>query len=261
MAPLKLYWWNNRRNFGDRISADIVAHVSGRTVEWAPAEEADLFAIGSIFSFASKASSQFGDRKPWVWGTGLIGPMDTGFLQRLNIASVRGPLSEEILGIKPGGYGDPGLLMAEVLGEDIKREDKVAIVPHFRLLDRRRPEELAASLPNAEVLDPRDNDYLGIVRRIAACKLVVSSSLHGLIIADAFGVPSLWLDPHGNHPYARLKFYDYAASVGRALNTPMRLTDAAELLERDALPEISYGQGIKVAVKNLKDRFPSALRA
>ena len=43
-APIKLHWWKGVPNFGDAISALVVAYVSGRPVEHASPATAELFA-------------------------------------------------------------------------------------------------------------------------------------------------------------------------------------------------------------------------
>ena len=59
-------------NFGDRISADIVAAVSGAPVRHADHPSADLFAIGSIMSRVAKAVRRSdAPVGPCVWGTGV----------------------------------------------------------------------------------------------------------------------------------------------------------------------------------------------
>jgi pyruvyltransferase len=53
-----------------------------------------------------------------------------------------------------------------------------------------------------------------------SCERIVSSSLHGLVIADAYGIPNAWLNSDGGAGGSRpgggeFKFYDYFASVNK----------------------------------------------
>ena len=68
--PIALHWWKAVPNFGDAISAMVVAHVSGRPVTHAGAGKADLFAIGSIIQVARRAhqEARADGVKPWIWG-------------------------------------------------------------------------------------------------------------------------------------------------------------------------------------------------
>ncbi len=68
------------------------------------------------------------------------------------------------------------------------------------------------------------------------CKFLFSSSLHGLIFADAFDVPTAWLRNASlpSHAEGSFKYEDYLLSTGRATPTPV-----ASLLERSSLPRMS----------------------
>ncbi|AJE48576.1 polysaccharide pyruvyl transferase family protein [Celeribacter indicus] len=255
---LKLFWWNEQPNFGDRISGDIVAHVSGQEVEWAPPRAAALISTGSIMSAARRSFKSGRADRPWIWGTGAMKPLPADFVDHVRIAALRGPVTRELLGAETEIFGDPGLLMPFVLGERIAQEDKIGIVPHQSRVEE-ITELLRGSRQDLVVIDPRAENHLDVVREIASCKAIFSSSLHGLIIADAFGVPNVWLDPAGNHPFARLKFYDYAAGIGRALPLPVPLSAIGAVLEA-GVPGISYAEGIRAAQHRLFDSFPTELK-
>ena len=256
--PLRLFWWNEKPNFGDQISRDIVAHVSGREVEWAPVEEAEIFAVGSIVHLARAAYLKPRESKPYIWGSGCIKPIRQEFLRHVQIAALRGPLSEECLKMRVNRYGDPALLMPDVLGDKVAPTNRVGIVPHFSKLGAVQAQ--SAKLPaEVDLIDVRDN-HLDVVRQIAGCRLVFSSSLHGLIIADAFGVPSVWLDPTGNHRFARFKFYDYAASVGRGLSLPISLDDIGAALDAEDRFAVTYADTIAQRQSDLRGSFPETLR-
>ncbi len=96
-----------------------------------------------------------------------------------------------------------------------------------------------------------------VCRAIGACRHVISSSLHGLIVADAYGVQNTWLDPMS---HGRLKYYDYAASIARPLGLPMRHEDIRKALP--SLPDgpLAYTDGINKAKHDLMTHFPATLR-
>ncbi len=256
---LKLFWWNEQPNFGDRISRDIVAYVSGGEVEWAKPAKAELIGLGSIMFAARRSFKSGSDVNPWIWGTGVMKPLPMDFIDHVRVAAVRGPISRELIGAKTEVFGDPGLLMPFVLGEKIARTDKIGVIPHFAQLDATKAR--LADLGDAiEIIDPQTEDHLDVVRRIAQCRMVFSSSLHGLIVADAYGVPNVWLDPEGNHPYARMKFYDYAAGIGRVMPLPVPVSAIAAMLDGD-VPEMPYMEGVRRAQQGLIDSFPAELKA
>ena len=59
-----------------------------------------------------------------------------------------------------------------------------------------------------------NGDPLEILRTIGACKRIVTSSLHGMIVADAFGIPRRTeLCSQMEREGGRFKFDDYSASI------------------------------------------------
>ena len=65
-----------------------------------------------------------------------------------------------------------------------------------------------AARPEVELLDVHAHP-LEVVRGIASSRFVLSSSLHGLVVADAFGVPACWVAPTTKVEGAGYKFRDY----------------------------------------------------
>ena len=207
MDPLRLYFWNEETNFGDRLSAEVVSYVCGRPVEWAGPKKCDLFAVGSLAHVMRRSHKEPrpDGSKPWVWGTGMLMlPAETKYTANLNFAAVRGPLTQMHLNLPDDiALGDPGILSADALGRKPKRHDKIGIVLHFT---RKLPDDVMQAVEKSgqfELIDVTDPDHMSVVEKIGACRHVISSSLHGLVVADSFGVPNTWLDPQGRrqlHP-------------------------------------------------------------
>lgn len=262
MKKLGLYWWNLEPNFGDTISREVVAYASGRQVDWAPAADCDLFAVGSVLVFARRAHStrRQGDL-PWVWGSGCIGPIRRDFTANVRFASLRGPLSMEVLKIEVDSFGDPGLLAPEILGDRPARTDRIGLVIHHKVLADHWRDELMPRDPNTVLIDVRNPDHMAVVREIAACRLVISSSLHGLVVADAFGIPNIWLNPRGNHANSRFKFYDYANSIGRPMRQPVELRDLDAAIADYDDDELTYWPGVEATRSDILASFPEALKS
>lgn len=263
MKPLGLFWWNDEPNFGDTLSREVTRYVSGREVEWASAQACDLFGVGSILTFARRAHNN-GPRAggtPWVWGSGCIGPMRVDFVKNVRFASLRGPLSASILKLKVPSYGDAGLLAPEALGDKPRKTQKIGLVIHHKILDKFWRDDMVPDVKGAKVIDVRNPDHMAVIREIASCKLVVSSSLHGLIVADAFGIPSIWLNPEGNHGSSRFKFYDYANSIGRPMRHPVDVADLKAAIEAHDLGPLDYAHGIEATRQDILAAFPEELKA
>ncbi|AXI46599.1 exosortase [Sulfitobacter sp. SK012] len=256
-APLRLHWWKAVPNFGDAINPLIVSHMSGRAVKHAGPKRAELFAIGSLLQVVRRAfvEPREGARLS-VWGTGLLHAVNSrGFLDHIDIALVRGPITAALLGLEHTQFGDAGLLIDQALPFDGTRTDRIGIVPHHTLVDD--PELLAfvASDPAYALIDPQ-GDAASVCQQIAGCAHVFASSLHGLIVADAYGVANTWITPKGQ---SRLKYHDYAASVGRSdMAAPMGLPDVPKAPKSSA---ITYADGIARCRAALCASFPSHLRA
>ncbi|MBO9449798.1 polysaccharide pyruvyl transferase family protein [Tropicibacter sp. R16_0] len=260
IQPLRLHWWKAVPNFGDVLSALVVAQVSGRPVAHAGPKNCEMVAIGSLLQVVRRNFSEArpGREKPVVWGTGLLHPVPKDFLPNVDMALVRGPVTAALLGLKTRRFGDAGLLVADLIDDVPSKQDRVALVPHHSQMDDPDLHALVAREPALDLVDPR-GDALEVCRRIASSRHVIASSLHGLIVADAFGVPSTWLSPGEQ---SHLKYHDYAASVGRPLISPIETHEVPEVLStlKDGT-ELTYGEGILSARADLIETFPAHLRA
>ena len=165
--------------------------------------EQRLLAVGSILHFARDGDV--------VWGAGVNGKMLQDSYPRLDVRAVRGPLTAELLrrgGVDaPDVFGDPALLIPHLWTDDelgiVRASGGTVLVPNLH--DR-------ADFP-PEAIDPRA-DVVACVRAIASANLVVSSSLHGVVVAEAYGVPAV-LVASSTEP--ALKYEDYYRGTGRSL--------------------------------------------
>jgi len=257
-TPLRLHWWKAVPNFGDAISPVVLSHVSGREVVHAGVNKADIWAIGSLLQVVKRTYAEEKDLVPTVWGTGLLHPVHgVTFTDHVKIALVRGPVTAALLGLEMDRFGDPGLLISDAWPMDRVPNGKIGIVPHHSLMDDVMLTALLDSDPKYHLIDPRD-PARDVCAAIAMCDHVFASSLHGLIVADAYGVPNTWVAPVGQ---SRLKYLDYAASVGRFMPAPVMIEDIPELHLPDPGAPLSYQAGINACRNALYASFPNALRA
>jgi len=256
-TPLRLHWWKAEPNFGDAINPLIVGHVSGRLVEHVGPKKADMFALGSMMQVVKRALKE--GRKNaeplCIWGTGLLHPVfGHDFMDKIEVALVRGPVTAALLKLKMKRFGDPGLLINEVLPFDGACSERIGIVPHYTLMQDKSLLAFVASDPVYLLIDPRD-DPVDVCMQIASCAHIYASSLHGLIVADAYGVPNTWIDPVGQ---SWLKYLDYAASIGRRdMVAPLELDEVAA--HRPAL--LNYADGINAAREALLTSFPARMKS
>ena len=254
--PLQLHWWKAEPNFGDAIDPLIVGHLSGCKVEHQGPRKADMFAIGSMLQVVKRAHKEPRDKgKVVVWGTGLLNPVfGHDFLDHVDLALVRGPITAALLKRELTQFGDPGLLINDVLPFEGAQQDSIDIVPHLSLMEDPDLLAFAESDPAYVLIDPR-GDAAEVCLQIASCAHVYASSLHGLIVADAYGVTNTWITPTGQ---SWLKYLDYAASIGRRdMVAPL---DYAEALTHTP-STISYHDGITAARESLYQSFPERVKS
>lgn len=202
------------------MNDNLIRHIMGKILPTVnhtfknPNSNPILIMIGSILQWA--------DRNTIVWGPGFISAKSGIRRQPKKICAVRGPLSRNRLlkmGFScPDVYGDPALLYPRFYRPSTKKLYKLGIVAHY--IDRHSP--LMKNLKAKGVLDIHvKSDVDKIVGQICSCERIASSSLHGLVVADAYGIPSTWIKITNKVLGLGFKFRDYFASVGRTETEPL----------------------------------------
>lgn len=216
------------RNFGDQLTTLLLTRW-GVPHMWGRPSEAELFGVGSI---VKKIPSEQGPFRGIVWGSGTIRKGVGRDLRRARVLAVRGTLTAKECRIarhRPA-LGDPGILAPDLvpaieLGAISRGNLGTVVVPHF--VDH----ELAGRWPGRVVVAPTSSP-VEFLTRIARAELVITSSLHGLITADAIGVPHV-LDPHPDVIGGLWKFRDYVTAFDGPPIRPgvERLTDRPAMRE------------------------------
>lgn len=220
-----LFWYRGsgveQHNFGDSIAPHLVRGLAGLEPVWQAMPGADLVTIGSVMS-------KVPDGWPGiVLGTGTIRSGLVRDLRRAIVLCLRGERTREAC--LPSGnptLGDPGILAPDLFPavRPLPRHD-VVIVPHY--IDH----EMARRYPKAVRVDILA-DHRTVLAGIASAKLVVTSSLHALVAADALGVPQV-LEPHPAVIGGLWKFEDYVSAFGLSIQpNTTRLTPRPLMTER-----------------------------
>jgi pyruvyltransferase len=255
--PVKVYWWKDKPNFGDALSKGVVSYVLSRDVVWASENNCDLFGIGSILHRADSVRKR--DTRPIAWGSGHTKAVSADIASRVDIIAVRGPITASYLNLKSIVQGDPGLFASNLIGILPEKKYRFGILPnHAQRRDVFRPRKDQST--EVLLIDPSTTDYLSVIQAVASCEVILSSSLHGLIVADSLGIPNFWIDPFGIGNAARLKYFDYALSIERILGTPIPLDAIEEFIagfQGKADDEIPYFRKIE----SCKTDLLAAIRA
>lgn len=192
-------------------------------------EQGKLLGIGSILWSLQ-------DRDV-IWGAGAHREDQIPCRRIASCTAVRGPLTlQELIkaGVVDGGsrplFFDPAILTPLLYPhlKDVSRQKgKTLLIPHYADLLRVRA-WLKKTGVSLEVVNPLDHP-LKVAKQIAQSERVISSSLHGMILADALSVPVVPLRVEGNRePF--FKFADYYQGSGRP--APRFSLDIAEALDR-----------------------------
>lgn len=190
-------------NFGDMLGPVVASHLAPASAKGHSSRR--LLVVGSILHFA-----QDGDV---VWGAGVNGkvPVERIEARRLDVRAVRGPLTAKTLrglGVESADvFGDPGLLVPRLLGVERALEPSVRLVSLPNLRD-------AAVWKEREGYVNPCTSYLDVITGIANSERVVTSSLHGLVIAESLGVPVSLVR---SREEAAFKYEDYFEGTGRRL--------------------------------------------
>jgi len=216
---LPVFYWKEGDfvNFGDLLSLKIVERIVGKPLRYynkkTPNQDRKLLALGSILYFANQNDV--------VWGSGINGKRpnikDYKFTD-LDVRAVRGPQARAFLKNNfnidcPEIYGDPALLVPYLFPEFQKKEhpkNPYIIVSHYEDVKFFKDNTNHVVVYSTEPWDV-------VINKILDSEFVISSSLHGIVIAEAFGIPARLL--RINEVEGLVKFKDYYQGTGRDIFT------------------------------------------
>jgi len=248
------YWAKYSDNFGDIMTPYIIGRM-GVNVVWTNRNKPrKLLAIGTLMSYLRPMDT--------VWGTGAIpyerGPnrgMPYTIPEGVKILAVRGPMTRGLFNaaqqdLVPEIYGDPGILMPSHFFPKIEKKYKVGIIPH----------EVEKDVP--VIKDPSvlwidiNAGVEAVVISMLQCESIMSSSLHGIIGAEAYGIPTVWVRMSNKIGGGGFKFKDYYRSTDRNPPPVVMWEDSRTLRKTDNALRLPS----KEHMSNLKDGLIKAFR-
>lgn len=225
--------WCLGANWGDALSPVLVELLAGKKALHLEGLHHDRYlVIGSILGGANERAE--------VWGSGFIHENEQVIGPPRAVHAVRGPLSRERLlkqGVDcPEVYGDPALLLPRFFNPQVSKRYSVGIIPHY--IDKAHSWlEPWRRDPQVLVLDV-EGGIQKFVRAVKSCEVILSSSLHGLICADAYGVPNAWIQFSDDVIGGDFKFRDYRLSIGGGEPVAVRITEDTNLMTATAKVEL-----------------------
>lgn len=207
-------------NWGDDVNRVLIEFISGKKIIPARCKSMShphYICIGSVLQW-------YADKNAIVWGTGLIKKTEVKECRR--ICAVRGPLTRQEL-IRQGHscpevYGDPALLFPRYYNPPIKKRFKIGIIPHYSEIDKPIVKQLIQQQGFHFINIKHYGKWSNFIDEILSCEYIISSSLHGCIISDAYNIPNIWCkfseyEAEGDW----FKFKDYYQSVHKKIEYPI----------------------------------------
>lgn len=201
---VKVFWYRSN-NLGDRLSPIILEHFLGKRAELAGINDKEkLLGVGSILDALRENDV--------VWGSGLISEKKMKAPNGVRFLAVRGPLTRSMIeGDVPEIYGDPAILMPLIYNPEIKKTHKVGILPHY--IDKVLWEGKTFA-SDTKLIDV-ESHWKKVIDEILSCEVIRTSSLHGIIISEAYGIPVIWEKYSDDIIGGEFKFQDYFLGTGR----------------------------------------------
>ncbi len=193
-------------NFGDQLTPDILKYFGLRGFHCPNFRFSSAIGVGSILH---KLPENY---EGYILGSGSISG-EPQYFPNAKVLLVRGNQTRKALKLpKDTHVGDPGLIADEVYADiiDDQKVWDIGIVPHYRDIGERSLNNLCDTENEllVKVIDVRRPPY-EVIKDISCCKTILSSSLHGLIVADSIGVPNLWVKFSDKLIGGDFKFNDY----------------------------------------------------
>lgn len=199
-----------------------------------------------------------------VLGSGVgygTAPDITTTPENWDIRAVRGPRSAAALGLPAEtGITDGAVLIADFEEfQELPKRPRPIFIPHHRSCDRLDWETVCAAA-GIDYISPTGNAK-EVISAIASAPLVLTESMHGAILADAFRVP--WVAISINHLFNEFKWQDWAESLNINLTVhPLfpELNAVAEMLpnkkkKKKTAATVAPRPTASSATSSINDRF------
>ena len=195
-------------NFGDALAPWLWEKITG-----------DIPHLGTTLPNTMITGSILADAKEntTVWGAGLGSFKEV--VPQCDLRAVRGPLTgmkARAVGLKCDTFGDPALLLPRFYDPSPPRKHKIGIIPHF--VDTYAAHQYFREEKIINILDSTEK----VINEILSCNTIVSSCLHGLIVAEAYGIPTQHITFGDTLAGDGFKFFDYYLSIGQIPKEPVR---------------------------------------
>lgn len=249
---MPVFYWDGTPNFGDVVGPYLISKITGKPVlNIKNLRYPGIMAVGSIL--------QLLDRKDMViWGSGLMQKLTDEQMENFKkynpkILSVRGRETAKHLleaGINvpdQSVYGDPALILPLFYTPLISRCKRIGICPHY--IHKSYFLECITDKDNLKIIDVQKGMET-VVDSISSSSVCISTSLHGLIVAQAYNIPWVWLEIFDNNLGGNeFKFKDFFSTLNESQVSHVRVRmedvkdiDFKAIAEKATLPDKLYSE-------------------
>lgn len=214
-------------NFGDDVNFYLIKALTGKRIfnyknVYFQGKDENFLCIGSIINACSNSNAV-------IWGSGLMYGDRLLEQKPKRVVAVRGLKTRQKLmeqGVDcPEVYGDPALLLPIIYKPNFQKKYKFGLIPHYVDEDKETVTKIAQALGDCKIISMANyDDWHSVIDSICECECIVSSSLHGMIISDAYCIPNVWIEFSKDIEGDRFKYYDYFSSVHRTDQKPLYAT-------------------------------------
>lgn len=215
----------NNQNWGDDVSYTLSEIISKKTaIPYEYSIKSKIFGKENFVVIGSIITWMVND-KSIVWGSGVISPNQELLCKPSKVLAVRGPLTRKYLIDRsvecPEVYGDPALLFPKYYSPKIEKKHKIGIIPHRNHIENIDFLRLKSNCDLKFIDIVNYGHWENFIDQILECDVILSSSLHGIIISDAYDIPNVWISPKELDYNERFKYLDYYLSVGKSIEKPL----------------------------------------
>jgi pyruvyltransferase len=263
--PIPVYWWDKKKNFGDLIGPWLVEKITGRppfnirNEQSSPLTEG-LATVGSLIHSLDRPNMH-------IWGSGSICALTEKHINALvdkkpkAIHALRGYKTYQQLTSKLGWeapmvFGDPALLAPKFYSPNAHPSSvsKITLVPHYS--HKKYFKKINDSA--LHIVDVHDEPE-SVIDQISSSSACITTSLHGIIIAQAYEVPWIWLRINGEKLLGGdFKFEDFFTVLSR--DSVRTVTVDPETINSDRMKEVamfSYLPKAKFSFDGVLNSFPN----
>jgi len=183
---VRTYWYDGEINFGDLIGPELL-RANGIYPIFRTRDSLNLEFV-SVGSILDKLPN---DYSGIIFGSGFIEGDTSKTFPHAKILAVRGKLTREKLGTGDNtALGDPGLIFCDIMSHRKSKKFELGLVAHF--IDKKdlRVLQLRERLKDQVFFIDVQRKAIDVAMDIDQCKAILSSSLHGCIVADSLHIPN-----------------------------------------------------------------------